>query len=162
LPELPTDKETRVDINKLSTPEKIISVSGIVLFIASFLPWFKVSVSGFGSASGNGWDVGFLWGGIPTLIGMVMVAHVLISNFAENVKLPEAPWAKIHMIGGIIAAVLVVLKLLIGESDEGIVGVEVSRQFGLFLATLAAIGLGAGGFLYNKEHAGATGPATTM
>jgi hypothetical protein len=150
-----------VDINKLSTSEKVISVSAIVLFIASFLPWFKVSVSGFGSASGNGWDVGFLWAGIPTLIGLVMLAHVLITNFGgDNVKLPEIPWEKVHMIGGIVAAVLVVLKLIIGEDNDGFTGVEVSRQFGLFLATLAAIGLGVGGFLYNKEHAGTAGTAT--
>jgi hypothetical protein len=148
-----------VDINKLSMPEKIISASAIVLFIASFLPWFEVSVAGFGGATGNGWDVGLLWGGIPTLLGLVMLAHVVISNFASNVSIPDAPWPKIHMIAGIVAAALVVLKLIIGEDDGGFDGVEVNRQFGLFLATLAALGLAAGGFLYNKEK---SGTATAM
>jgi hypothetical protein len=151
-----------VDINKLSMPEKIISASAIVLFIASFLPWFEVSLAGFGGAgTGSGWDVGFLWGGIPTILGLVMLAHVMISNFASNVSLPDLPWPRIHMIAGIAAAVLVVLKLIIGEDDGGFDGVEVTRKFGLFLAAIAAIGLGAGGFLYNKEKAG-TGTATTM
>lgn len=149
-----------MDINKLSTPEKIISVSAIVLLVASFLPWFEVSFAGIGSGvTGNGWDVGFLWGGIPTLLGLVMLAHVLLSKFGSNVSLPDLPWPKIHMGAGIAAAVLVILKLIIGEDDGGFDGVEVNRQFGLFLATLAAIGLAAGGFLYNKEK---TGTATTM
>lgn len=143
-----------MDINKLSTPEKIIGVSGILLFIASFLPWFKVSVSGFGSATGNGWDVGFLWGGIPTILGLVMVAHVVITNFAENVKLPDLPWPQIHLGAGIAAAALVVLKFVIGEDVP--TGVDVSRSFGLFLAVIAAIGLGVGGFLYFKEHSGSS------
>lgn len=144
-----------MDINKLSTPEKIISVSAIVLFIASFLPWFKVSFLG-SSITGNGWDVGFLWAGIPTLLGLAMLAHVAISNFAENVKLPELPWPKVHLIAGCLAALLVVLKFLIGESE---VGVDFDRAFGLFIAAIAAIGLGVGGFLYYRESQGSTGPA---
>jgi len=146
-----------VDINKLTMPEKVISASAIVLFIASFLPWFEISIFGI-SASGNGWDVGFLWGGIPTILGLVMLAHVLISKFAENVTLPELPWPMIHMVAGIVAGALVVLKLLIGESEAGI---DFDRAYGLFLAAIAGIGLAVGGFLYNKEHQG-SGTATTM
>lgn len=139
-----------MDLNKLSTPEKIISASAIVLFIASLLPWFKV-----GPYSGNGWDVGFLWGGIPTLIGLVMLAHVLVSNFAENVNIPEAPWPMIHLVGGILAGALILLKLLIGE-EAGIAGftIDIDRAYGLFIASLAGIGLAAGGFLYNQEYGG--------
>jgi hypothetical protein len=140
-----------VDINKLSTPEKIIAVSGIVLFIASWMPWFTYE----GGFSWNGWDAGFLWGGLPTMIGIVMVAHVLISNFAENVKLPDGPWPQIHMIGGIIAGALILLKMLIGAEAGGFgVTVDLSRGFGIFLATLAGIGLAVGGFLYKGEHQG--------
>jgi hypothetical protein len=142
-----------VDINKLSTPEKIIGVSGIVLFIASFLPWFTYS-AGIYDFSANGWDTGFLWGGIPTLLGLVMVGHVVLSNFAENVKLPELPWPRVHMIAGIVAAALVVLKLLVGAKGGGVVTLD--RGFGLILAAIAAIGLGVGGFLYYRESQGST------
>ena len=146
-----------MDINKLSTSEKIISVSAIVLLVASFLPWFKVETIA-SDVTWSGWDTGFLWGGIPTLLGLVMLAHVAISNFAENVSLPDLPWPKVHLGAGIAAAALVVLKLLIGAS---VFGFDLDRAFGLFLATLAAIGLAVGGFLYNKEHTG-TGTATAM
>ena len=146
-----------MDLNKLSTGEKIIGVSGIVLLIASFLPWFSIDLDEFGEASGNGWDMDFFFGPLPVLLGIVMVAHVAISNFAPDLKLPDLPWPMIHLVAGILAAVLVVLKLLIGE--DGAFGFEPERAFGLFLAALAAIGLGVGGFLYNKERSSGASPA---
>jgi hypothetical protein len=141
-----------VDLNKLTMPEKLISGSAIVLFIASFLPWFKISFLG-SDITGNGWDVGFFWGGIPTILGLVMLAHIVLTKLASNVSVPDLPWARIHLIAGIVAAAIVVLKLLMGHSE---IGVDFDRAFGLFLAALAAIGLAVGGFLYYKEHEGTT------
>ena len=152
-----------MDLTKLSTSEKVIGASGIVLLLASFLPWFSVDLGQFGEASGNGWDMGFLFGPLPVLLGLVMVAHVAISNFMPDLELPELPWPMVHMVAGILAAVLVVLKLLIGEDDgTPVVDIDVDRAFGLFLATLAAIGLGVGGFLYRKEHGADAAPAAGM
>jgi hypothetical protein len=146
-----------VDLNKLTTPEKIISASAIVLFIASFLPWFKISFLG-SDITGNGWDVGFFWGGIPTILGLVMLAHIVLTKLANNVTVPELPWPRIHLIAGVVAGAIVVLKLLMGHSE---IGVDFDRAFGLFLAALAGIGLAAGGFLYYKETNGAA-TTTTM
>lgn len=158
-----------MDFSKLTTSDKVIAGGAIVLFIASFLPWFEVSISGGfgfgGSATGNGWDVGFLWAGVPVILGLVMLAQVAIERFAPDTQLPDLPatWGQIHLGAGAIAALLVVLKLLIGEDDEGIPGIEISRQFGLFLATLAAIALAVGGYLkFQEEKAGggaSSGPA---
>ncbi len=154
-----------MDINKLSLSDKIIVGSGILLFIAYFLPWFKVSIEGFedipgtgGSATANGSDVDFIWSTLPMLIGLVM-AGVIIASKLFDVKLPDLPvtWGQAHLGLGALAAFLVVLKLLIGE--DGGFGIEVSRSFGLFLAALAAIGLAAGGFLMFKE--GGDGGVTT-
>jgi hypothetical protein len=145
-----------VNLNKLTRPEQIIGASAIVMVIASFLPWFTASYKGFGSTSINAWsgDVGFFWGVIPTLIALVMLAHVVITKFVENVTLPDLPWPRIHMIGGIAAAVLVILKLLIGIDTGGaeVLGVDVSRGIGIFLAAIAGLGLAYGGFTYNQEH----------
>lgn len=148
-----------MDLNKLSTSEKVILASGIALLVASFLPWFSVDLGQFGSASGNGWDMGFLVGPLPVLLGIVMAAHVAISRFMPDLALPDLPWPKIHLVAGVAIAVLVVLKLIIGEDDgTPLVDIDVDRGIGLFLAALAAIGLGVGGFLYNKEH-GDTAPS---
>ena len=78
-----------MDLNKLTTSDKIIVGSGLVLFIAYFLPWFKVDF-GIGSASASGGDVGFLWATLPMLIGLVM-AGVIIANKLFDVTLPDPP-----------------------------------------------------------------------
>jgi len=137
-----------VDLNKLSTSEKIVSASAIVLLIASFLAWFEVDTA-IGTISGNGWDVGFIFGPLPVLLGLVMLAHVAISNFAPDLALPDLPWPRVHLAAGVAAAALVILKLAMGED---VAGFDLDRGIGLFLAALAAIGLAVGGFLYNKEH----------
>lgn len=136
-------------MNKLTTSDKIIAGSGIVLFIAYFLPWFKVDFGPLGgSASASGGDVGFFWATLPMLLGLI-AAGAVIANKLFDVKLPDLPipWGQAFLGAGALAALLVVLKLLIGEDPSSIV----KRSFGLFLAALASIGLAAGGFLKFQE-----------
>lgn len=139
-----------MDLNKLSTGDKVIAGSGIVLFVAYFLPWFKIDFGGFigGSASASGSDVGFLWSTFPMLLGLVMAGSVIASKLFD-VKLPDLPipWGQAYLGAGALAAVLVILKLIIGEDPSELI----DRSYGLFLATLAAIGLAAGGFLKMQE-----------
>jgi hypothetical protein len=145
-----------VDLNKLSTSDKVVAGSGLLLFIAYFLPWFKVDFGVLGgSASASGGDVGFLWATLPMLIGLVMAGSVIASKLFD-VKLPElpVPWGQVYLGLGGLAALLVTLKLLIGEDPSEIV----KRSFGLFIATIAALGLAAGGFLKFGEDDGPSSP----
>lgn len=144
-----------MDLSKLSLGDKVIAGSGLALLIFSFLPWFKFEFSGFGvstSHTQNGWDY-FFTGIVPVLLGLVMIAWVVATKLAD-VKLPELPVPAGLMLLGIggLAALLVVLRLLIGGDDEG-TGL-LDRSFGLFLATLAALGLAGGGFLKFQEDGG--------
>jgi hypothetical protein len=153
-----------MDLSKLKPGDWVLGVSGIVLFISSFLPWFGKSFdAGFGvrgSVSGNGWDTGFLWGGIPALLGIALVGLVVVQRFTD-VELPDVGslgWGMISLIAGAVGGGLVVLKLLIGYSEFG---VSLDRKWGLFVATAAGIGLVVGGFLrMQEEKAGSTGGAT--
>lgn len=143
-----------MDLSKLTTSDKIIAGSGILLFIAYFLPWFKVD--GFGdSVSWSGGDVGFLWSTLPMLIGLVMAGLVIASKMFD-VKLPDppVPWGQAYLGLGALAALLVLIKLLIGEE---VLGFDLDRGFGLFVAAIAAIGLAVGGFL--KFQAGEDAPS---
>ncbi len=138
-----------MDLNKLTTSDKIIAGSGIILFIAYFLPWFKVDFGAFGgSASASGGDVDFLWSTLPMLLGLIL-AGIVIANKLFDVKLPDLPipWGQAFLGAGALAAVLVVLKLIIGEDPSELV----DRSYGLFLAALAAIGLAVGGWLKFQE-----------
>ena len=78
-----------------------------------------------------------------------MCSHVLVSSMSDT-QLPDppVPWAQVHMGTGIVAAVLVVLRLLIGSEESG---VDLDRKFGLFLAVIAAIVVAVGGFKKSQE-----------
>ncbi len=141
-----------MDLSKLSNGDKVIGGSGIALFVFSFLPWFKLELFGQ-TATQSGWDY-FFTGIIPTLLGVALVGYVVVTKLVDGVKLPELPvgWPLVVLGAGALAAILVILRLLIGADDEGTVLLD--RAFGLFLATLAAIGLAFGSFLKFKEEGG--------
>jgi hypothetical protein len=135
-----------MDLSKLTTSDKVVAGSGLLLFIFSFFPWY--GVDGFDGGR-NGWDY-FFWGILPVLIGLIMLAVVAIKAFSPDTKLPDLPmpWGQVMLIGGVIAAILVVLKLLIGDD---VLGFDLDRKFGLILSALSAIGLAVGGYLKFQE-----------
>lgn len=147
-----------MDLSKLSTSDKVVAGSGLALFIFSFFPWY--GVDGFDGGR-NGWDY-FLFGIIPVILGLAMVAVVALKAFSDT-DLPDLPipWGQAMLIAGGVAAILVVLKLLIGDD---VLGFDLDRKFGLFLSALSAIGLAVGGYLKSQESgdapsAGGTGSA---
>jgi len=146
-------KESNMDLSKLSTGDKVLGGSGIALFIFSFFPWF--GVDGF-SGGGSGWDVGLFTGILPTLLGLVLVGWVVATKLAD-VNLPELPVPEGLLLLGIAAAaaLLIILRLLIGYEVGGFgVTIDLDRKAGIFLATLASLGLVAGAFLKFQEGGG--------
>jgi hypothetical protein len=141
-----------MDLSKLSLGDKVMAGSGIALFIFSFFPWFEYSAFGF-SVSQSGWDF-FFTGIVPVLLGLILVGYVVVTKVLDGVTLPELPVAYPLLVLGLgaAAAVLVVLRLLMGGDDAGTDVLD--RAFGIFLATLAAVGLGAGAFLKFQEEGG--------
>ncbi len=146
-------RRTTVHFRKLTIGDVVIAASGIVLFIAYFLPWFQIDFEGGmlmvnGEPSGflaaelitrSGSDVEFLYGTFPMIIGLVLVGLVIVDK-VFNGKLPKLPirWGPIFL-GGLVA-VLVSAKLITGYHS-------LDRAFGLYIATLAAVGLAVGAFL---------------
>jgi hypothetical protein len=142
-----------MDLNKLSTADKVIGATSLVFLVSLFLPWWGIDLgSGLGTASNSGWDY-FLTGILPFLLVVVMLGQIIVDKLT-NTQLPEIPltWGQVHMIAGIAVAVLVVLRLLVPASEgSGAFEVDLDRQYGMFVAALAAIGVGVGGFLKSKE-----------
>jgi hypothetical protein len=147
-----------IDLNKLSTGDKVIGVSGILLFIFSFFKWLgvKVTVSGHTVASDSKGAWTFTLTLIAVLIGIAMVAIVVLKLF--DVTLPSlggATWGQVLLVAGIVALVFVVIKLIAGPNigdTAGIAGVDKTRKIGIFLGTIASAGLAYGGFLKFKEE----------
>ena len=98
------------------------------------------------SASRNGWQSpGAFWGIIAILLGVVLAAHVIVEKLS-GVELPErlgsVGWGVVHLAGGALAFLFVIIKLLNESSDTAI---------GFYLGIIAAAGLAVGGYLMAKE-----------
>jgi hypothetical protein len=145
-----------LDLKKLSPGEIVIAVSGIVLLIFSFLPWYKVGGVSFstpvgtvggGGISLNGWDdPSQLSSILAILIGVVMAAHVIVTKLA-GLSLPErlggVGWGVFYLAGGVLAFLFLLLKFL-DYSDH--------TKVSFYISLLAGLGLAVGGFLAAKER----------
>jgi len=140
-----------VDLSKLTTADKVIVGSAIVFLISLFLPWYGIEEGPF--EFNNAGTEYFLTGWLPLLLAIVMVAQILISRFSPQTNLPDLPlpWARVHLIAGVASDD-------VGDFDAG---VDLDRKYGLFIATIAAIGLAVGGFLKSQEGEDTAAPGAT-
>jgi hypothetical protein len=135
-----------VDLKKLTPGEVTTAVSGVLLLVFSFFHWYSVDLGPFGSVSRNGWQSpDAFWGVIAILLGVVLAAHVIVEKLT-GVELPErlgsVGWGVVHLAGGAIAFVFILIKWLMNTDYTAI---------GLWLGLIAAAGLTVGGYLMAKE-----------
>ena len=149
-----------MDLDKLSTGEKIAGVSGVLLFIFMFFDWFSVEVSGgsgFFSASavggGSAWDA-------LDFIPIVLVVAILAALGVAALRLTDSVYeppisanAVVAVLGGI--SVLLILFRIIDTPGVGSVpglSVDVSPSVGIFLGLIAAAGIAYGGYRAMQEE----------
>ena len=156
-----------MDLTKLSTGDKVIGVSGILLLIFSFFPWLGFSFEGF-SESRSAWTFTLCW--IAVILGVALVVLVVLK--AAGVALPElgsVTWDQVAVGVATVAAVLILIKIITGPGTSGVdisgTGIDKQRKIGIFLGFLASLGLVAGAFLnlkatgVRRSHGGSTPPA---
>jgi hypothetical protein len=158
-----------IDLNKLSTGDKVIGASGVLLLIFSLFKWLGIKTPGTeilgetiggGSVSKSAW--GFPLTLIAVLLGVAMVVIVVLKLL--DVKLPDlggVTWGQILFGMGVVAFLLVLFKVVVGPSNwEGFDipdSVDKTRKIGAFLGLIASAGLAAGGFLkFQEEKAGSS------
>jgi hypothetical protein len=135
-----------LDLKKLTPGEITTAVSGVALLIFSFFHWYSVDLGPFGTFSRNGWQSpGALWSVLAILLGIVLAAHVIVEKLS-GVDLPDRlgsiGWGVVHLAGGALAFLFLIIKLINHTSDSAI---------GLYLGLIAGAGLLAGGYLMAKE-----------
>ena len=139
------------NLNKLSTAEKFISGGALLMFIASFLDWWSVSVEGIASFGEDGWgDPAAIWSVLAILLSIALAA-VVIATRLGNVDMPTLPdyltWGRVLTGGAAAVVVLILLKgWRISAADAG--GFDV----GYFLALVATAAIAYGGYLVYSEE----------
>ncbi len=137
-----------MDLNKLSKGDRIVLGAGLLLIIdLLFLPWHKIDLGGgllgvslkrTGVQSPNGG-----YGVLALIVAAVMVFQIVLAKLT-TVKLPTLPipWSRVHLIAGVVAFALLLLKLL-AETNF--------LAFGAYLGLLCGAGLAFGGYTISKE-----------
>jgi hypothetical protein len=133
--------------------EKLAAGGGVLMFIASFLPWYKVTVEFLEfseSFTANGWDApGAIWSILAVFIGLALVVAILGPKLA-NMQLPalgSITWGQAFAGLGGLSLLFIILKFL-NESS--------SISYGFFLGIIAALAMAAGGYLLYTEEKGSS------
>ena len=176
-----------MDLTRLTKGDRVIAVSGIVLFICSFLTWlgleWKTGVVQFGvtatsTVAKSAWSFPVLTAAV--VIGLVMVAIVVMKALGANLPAPgPLSWGQLLLALGSIAFLLVLIKFAVGPAQwqrDGGQPLDISaikqfcgvacqdfgttRETGMILGLLAAVGLAVGGYLRNQEDTTSTPTAS--
>jgi len=149
-----------MDVERLSTGEKIAGVSAILLFIFMFFDWFSVdvSVSG-GSLALTASEGGSAWDALDVIPIFLMIAIIAAVGVAV-VRLTDAVFEPSISVNAVVAAlgglaVLLILYRIISPPDAGSapgVSVDVSPAIGIFLGLIAAAGIAYGGYRAMQEE----------
>ncbi|MEJ7789742.1 MAG: hypothetical protein WKF29_07630 [Thermoleophilaceae bacterium] len=159
-----------MDTSRISFGEMVAAVSGLVLLIVMFFPWYQTEAEMAGSNSSNAWEV-FSFVDLLLLLVVLVAVGVAVARAAGAMptQLP-APPGMIVAAAGALALLLIIFRLIsIPGGDVDIDGVDFDRQIGIFLGLLAAAGITFGGFTAMNERnesatvdaSGSAGPGAT-
>jgi uncharacterized membrane protein YhaH (DUF805 family) len=146
-----------MDVDRLSTGEKIAGASAVLLFIFMFFDWFTVDISGgeglFSvSVGGSAWDA-FSYTDLFLMLTILVAVAVVVIRLADAlIEPPVSLNAVVAVLGGI--SVLLILYRIIDPPGDtgGLEGVDISPALGAFLGLIAAVGIAYGGYRAMQEE----------
>jgi uncharacterized membrane protein YhaH (DUF805 family) len=154
-----------MEVDRLSTGEKISAVSAVLLFIFMFFDWFGAKVEGVPGFSGSVEAGGSAWDALDVIPIFLMLAIVVALAVAvirltdADVEPPVSMNAIVAALGGL--AVLLILYRIIDPPGDGDalagVGVDITLKLGIFLGLLAAAGIAYGGYSAMREEGASFG-----
>jgi hypothetical protein len=142
----------------------VAAVSGLVLLVVMFFPWYGIEaeLEGFGDIEGanlNAWEA---FGFIDVLLFLAILVAVGVALARASGSMPAnlpAPPGMIVAAAGALALILILFRL-ISAPDPAITGdaVDLGRKIGIFLGLLAAAGIAFGGYTAMNERATGEAP----
>lgn len=133
--------------NKLKAaqgPDRLLLVAGFLFLIATFLPWWRVSVVGFGSASDNAWGVGG-FAVLAALFGLATLVFAAASTTGALKPNPSSGLVALVLAGGTLLFTLLRFIFKPGGSASTAAealsrgAIKISRGIGLWAALVLAI-----------------------
>jgi hypothetical protein len=149
-----------MDLDRLSSGEKIAGVSAILLFVFMFFNWFGVEVSGVGGFSGtisegggNAWDTLDF---IPIVLVVTIIAALGLAalRLSDSTFEPAVPISTVVTVLGAISVLLILFRIVDPPTfaSFGGVSVDATRSIGVFLGLVAAGGIAYGGYTTMREE----------
>jgi hypothetical protein len=146
-----------VDTSKLSVGDQIAAVSGVVLLVALFLPWYGVDVEFAGvtgSASASAWEALEF---VDILLFLMALVAIGVPVAKATGSLPDDVPGPLLVLGaGGLAVLLVLFRIIDLPTPDLGGGIDFSRKWGIFLGLIAAIGVAYGGWRANEESPAAS------
>jgi hypothetical protein len=129
-----------MDLRRLRAGEWIAALSGAVLLVSLFLPWY-----GGGAEDASGWEA---LAAVDVALALVAAFGVSLLVITASQRVPAVPIAlsAIVTLVGLIGLVLVLIRL--ANVPDGFEG----RELGVWLGLLAAIGIVAGAALSMRDE----------
>ena len=133
-----------MDLTKLDIRARVLGAVGLLAFIDSFLPWYKVSSkSAFPgalqySSSGNAWNVG-IGGWLPLLLLLALGAVAVLPAFGRNFEI-RGGYAAVGVLA-LVATVIILLRWLTYPSVGGGAGsyIDAGAAFGTYLGVVLGL-----------------------
>lgn len=146
-----------MDVDRLSTGEKIAGASAILLFIFMFFDWFTVDISGgeglFSvSVGGSAWEA-FSYIDLFLLLTIIVAVAIVVIRLADALIEPPVSLNAVAAVLGGISVLLILYRIIDPPGDTGgLAGVDISPALGIFLGLIAAVGIAFGGYRAMQEE----------
>ena len=129
-----------MDLRRLRAGEWIAGISGLVLLVALFLPWY-----GDDAGSRTGWEA---LGALDVVLALLALSALAIPAVTAFHRVPAVPLAhqSLTALVGVLAVVLVLIRVLnMPDWADG-------REWGLWVALVATLGVVGGGLVAMRDE----------
>jgi hypothetical protein len=133
-----------MDLRRLRVGEWLVGISGVLLIVALFLPWYGESVTG-SSHTVDAWGA---FAVLDVILAVIAVAAIAVPIVTATHRVPAVPLAveSLTTLIGVIGLVLVLIRVLNLPGDAD------AREWGLWLAVAATLGVSAGGMVAMRDE----------
>ena len=150
-----------MDVDRLSTGEKIAGASAVLLFIFMFFDWFTVEVSGGDlfslSVGGSAWET-FSYIDLFLMLTIIVAVAVVVIRLSDALVEPPISLNAVAAVLGGISVLLILYRIIDPPGDTGgVSGVEIDPALGIFLGLIAAVGIAYGGYRAMQEEGASFG-----